>query len=562
MSNKEIAHIIKLTARLLELHGENPFRIKSFKSAVFRIERHPVPLDGLSDDELLAIPGIGKSMALKIRSVITSGTLPEMDELLGKTPAGVTDMMIVKGIGPKKTGVLWRELGIESLHELLYACNENRLVVLKGFGEKTQQRIKESVEFTLANANSFHYAFADGIASEIATGFKNDIDNGTFSFSGDYRRKCNVVDKLDVVTSLSEDRLKDKLNDDSFVEWTKHPDNTLSCKHIDGLKILFHLSDENKMVENNFSITGSEKHIQHLSDIKYIDNVLANVKSEHELYKTYGMQYIEPELREGVGEIDAAAKNNIQDLISYTNLKGALHNHSTYSDGVNTVLEMAERCKDMGYEYFGICDHSKSAFYANGMQPERVIEQIDEIDVLNKQLSPFVIFKGIESDILHDGSLDYEPEILQLFDFVVASVHSGLNMDITKATDRIIAAVNNPFTTILGHPTGRLLLARKGYPLDHKAVIDACSENGVAIELNAHPYRLDLDWKWVRYATGRGVMISINPDAHSVDGLRDMYYGVCAGRKGWLTRQHTLNCLPKDELKQYFLRKKPVKQTH
>jgi DNA polymerase (family 10) len=245
-------------------------------------------------------------------------------------------------------------------------------------------------------------------------------------------------------------------------------------------------------------------------------------------------------------------KNTLPDLITYESLKGTLHNHSTYSDGVHSLEEMAVYCKSMGYEYLGICDHSQSAFYANGLKPDRVHQQHEEIDRLNTRLAPFRIFKGIESDILTSGALDYETDLLARFDFIVASVHSVLRMDEAKATARLITAIENPYTTILGHPTGRLLLAREGYPLDVKKIIDACAANGVVIELNANPYRLDIDWRHIPYALEKGVPISINPDAHRKEGFHDMHYGVCVARKGGLSKEMTFNALDAVQLQQYF----------
>jgi len=239
-------------------------------------------------------------------------------------------------------------------------------------------------------------------------------------------------------------------------------------------------------------------------------------------------------------------------LIENSDLKGILHNHSNYSDGLHSLRQMASYCKELGYEYFGICDHSQAAFYANGLKPNRVIEQHHEIDALNQELFPFKILKGIESDILSDGSLDYTDDILTKFDFVVASIHSNLKMPIDKANARLLKAIENPFTSILGHPTGRLLLARAGYPIDHKKIIDACSEHHVAIELNAHPYRLDLDWRWIQYAVSKEVKISINPDAHQMKGFHDMHYGVCVARKGGLQASSTLNALGLNEISKYF----------
>jgi len=274
--------------------------------------------------------------------------------------------------------------------------------------------------------------------------------------------------------------------------------------------------------------------------------------TEEEAYRHAGLAYIEPELREGSFEIGLAMENKLPKLVEMQDLRGILHNHSTYSDGKNTLEEMAVYCKELGFEYLGMSDHSRSAFYASGLEANRVRDQQVEIDALNKKLAPFRIFKGIESDILPDGSLDYEDEVLASFDFIVASIHSVLNMDLQKATNRLLKAIKNPYTTMLGHPTGRLLLERKGYPIDHKTVIDACAEEGVIIEINAHPWRLDLDWRWVHYALEKNVMISINPDAHEKAGYHDMRYGLLVGRKGGLTKEMTFNALPVDAVAAHF----------
>jgi DNA polymerase (family 10) len=277
--------------------------------------------------------------------------------------------------------------------------------------------------------------------------------------------------------------------------------------------------------------------------------------SEEEIFNSFGMQFIEPELREGLNEVELAKANKIPKLLELTDLKGILHNHSTYSDGLNTLKDMAVYCKELGYEYLGMCDHSQSAFYANGLKADRVMEQQREIDELNKKLAPFKIFKGIESDILNDGSLDYPEEVLKTFDFIVASVHSNLKMTEEKATARLLKAIENPYTTILGHPTGRLLLSRPGYPIDHKRIIDACAANNVIVELNAHPYRLDIDWRWIQYCIEKGVKISVNPDAHEKGGYHDMHYGVCAARKGMLTKEMCFNAMPLIEMEAYFKKK-------
>jgi DNA polymerase (family X) len=277
---------------------------------------------------------------------------------------------------------------------------------------------------------------------------------------------------------------------------------------------------------------------------------------EEDLYKSLGLQYIEPEMREGFGEVELAREHKIPRLIDYSDLKGILHNHSTYSDGKHTLEEMALYCKELGFEYLGISDHSKTAFYANGLKEFKILEQHKEIDQLNKKLAPFRIFKGIESDILNDGELDYEDAVLASFDFIVASIHSNMKMTEEKATSRLIRAIENPYTTILGHATGRLLLKREAYPIDHKKVIDACSANNVIIEINANPRRLDMDWRWVRYAIEKGIMISINPDAHEKAGYLDMQYGVYMGRKAGLSKELTFNALSLAEIEKQFAAKK------
>jgi DNA polymerase (family 10) len=276
------------------------------------------------------------------------------------------------------------------------------------------------------------------------------------------------------------------------------------------------------------------------------------IASESAFFEKAGLPWIPEELREGYIEFDLAKAGKIPQLLEDKDLKGILHNHSTYSDGKHTLRQMAEYCKELGYEYLGISDHSRTAFYAGGLEIEKVQKQHQEIDQLNKELAPFRIFKGIESDILTDGSLDYPEEVLASFDFIVSSIHSNLGMDRKKATARLINAIMNPYTTILGHPTGRLLLRREGYPIDHKAVIDACALHNVVIEINANPWRLDLDWRWVNYAVDKGVKLSINPDAHEMGGYADMKYGVIAGRKGGLTKDMTFNAMSADEIGKYF----------
>lgn len=529
MTTEDIAKGLKLTAQLMELHSGNPFKVKSILNAAYTLDKTGVDLNGRSMEELSSMEGIGKGIAAKIIEFQEKGTTAELTELLEKTPVGVIEMMGVKGIGPKKVAMLWKELEIESVGELLYACNENRLITLKGFGEKTQEQIRKQIEFHLSNSGKVHYATIEGIANEIVAEIKKRWNTELVSLTGAIRRKLEVIDVLELVVAMSETSLPKDLSDRLPIPYK------------------IHWCNESTFVTTLFATTGTTEHLEQFGPIG--DGAF---QDEQQIYSSKGYAYLEPELREGFKELERAKKGDLPKLIELSDLKGILHNHSTYSDGLNSLEEMASYCKQLGYEYLGICDHSQSAFYANGLKPERVKEQHAEIDRLNEKLAPFKIFKGIESDILNDGSLDYSEEVLKSFDFVVASVHSNLKMDREKATQRLITAIENPFTTILGHPTGRLLLSREGYPIDHKKVIDACASNGVIMELNSHPYRLDIDWRWVQYCLDNGVRISINPDAHEKEGYHDMYYGVCVARKGFLDAANCFNAMDRQQMSAYF----------
>jgi len=537
MTTEEIAHALKLTAQLMELHEENPFKIKSIANAAYKLDKTDIDLQGKSLEELEKIEGIGKGIAAKINELLVTGNLKELTEMVAKTPIGVIEMLRIKGIGPKKVGQLWRELEIESVGELLYACNENRLVTLKGFGAKTQEAVKKQIEFFKSNIGKFHYAAVENFAIDLVNELKKKYKTEFVSLTGAMRRKCDIIEEVEVLIAHS--------GDVNFEESENNQE----------VKVKIISCTEEHFYNKLFETTATVEHLAQILNPP-LGSSAQVFSSEEEIYKACNLQYIEPELREGLKEVELAKQNKIPELIELSDLKGILHNHSTYSDGMNTLKEMAEYCKELGYEYLGICDHSQSAFYAKGLKPDRVLAQHAEIDELNKKLAPFKIFKGIESDILNDGLLDYSDEVLASFDFIVASVHSNLKMTEEKATARLLKAIENPYTTILGHPTGRLLLSRPGYPIDHRKIIDACAANGVVIELNAHPYRLDIDWRWIPYCIEKGVKISINPDAHEKSGYHDMYYGTCVARKGMLTKEMCFNALSLSEIESYFSKRK------
>ncbi|MCX2473346.1 helix-hairpin-helix domain-containing protein [Pedobacter sp. MC2016-05] len=553
MENKTIARTLRLLSQLMELHEVNPFKIKSIANAYFKVDKLPFALKDKPLDEIDKIDGIGKSLAGKIIELLQTGELKELNDIIGETPEGVVEMLSIKGIGPKKILIIWRTLGIESMGELYYACNENRLIEAKGFGLKTQEEIKNAIEFKLAANGRFLYAQVEGFANTVYAQISEwliKVDNhSSLAFAGQFRRACEIIDELEFVIGAEQvEEVQTRLETFEPLSLIAGEDCFITTTEA-GLRIKVFVVDKSDFYLEWFKLTGNTEHVEQV--LKLTGD--GPFKSEEAIYNKAGLAFIEPELREGLDEIALAKENNLPKLITDEDSKGSLHNHSTWSDGVHTLEQMAVYCKDtLNLKYLGICDHSKTAVYAKGLNEQRVFAQHLEIDELNKKLSPFKIFKGIESDILSDGSLDYSDEVLKTFDFVVASVHSNLRMDESKATARLLKAIENPYTTILGHPTGRLLLSRAGYSIDYKKVIDACAANKVVIEINANPLRLDLDWRWHRYALEKGVLLSVNPDAHRTEGFHDMRYGILVARKGGLSADKCLNAFSLEEITEYF----------
>lgn len=527
MTTEDIADGLEITAKLMELHNENPFKVKAIAAAAYKLGKTRIDLNNQTPEELAKIEGISKSLAEKIYEFTTTGISNELKELQTKTPLGVIDMLGIKGLGPKKVRQLWLELELESVTDLLYACHENRLVELKGFGEKTQNTIIQNIEFKLSNTGKFHFAYAEKIGQPIIDAIKKQTD--FVSFTGAMYRKCEVIEEIDILVG------------DESIDLDDYGSENIPVNFIQVNEAVYYRT----LVESSSTP-------EHLSGIDFQKLDIKKYNSEEEVYANLHVQFCEPEIREGLFEIEKAKHSQLPKLVEYSDLKGILHNHSTYSDGMNSLEEMAVYCKQLGYQYLGICDHSQTAIYADGLKAETVLLQQQEIEKLNQQLFPFKIFKGIESDILSNGNLDYEEDILKTFDFIVASVHANLKMDEEKANARLIKAIENPYTTILGHPTGRLLLGRPGYPIDHKKIIDACAANKVVIELNAHPYRLDIDWRWIPYCLEKGVMVSINPDAHQLKGYHDMRYGTYAARKGMLTKETCLNAMDLNQFETFL----------
>ncbi|WP_020532820.1 DNA polymerase/3'-5' exonuclease PolX [Flexithrix dorotheae] len=561
MTNKEIVKQFKLASSLLELHGANPFKIRAFGSIVFVLERMEEALEEKTLEELIALD-IKKGMAEKIIEINHLGSFAELNELVENTPAGVIEMLDIKGIGAKKIKTIWKELGIETIQELLEACKAHQISQLKGFGAKTEDLIIEQIEYIRSNAHKLRYADAEPFGIKLKELIENSGVKSKVEISGQLRRSLEVVNKIQlVVGSANIDEIKKILSGEKWMTYEELISGPFSWKgtvNENGVSVEIKFASEENFTSQLFLNSASAAHLAYLNHQGKSLRSQAELntwESEEKLYEANELQFIPSEMREGFFELEQAKNKTLPKLVELGDLKGILHNHSTYSDGKHSLEEMAKYCKELGYEYLGISDHSVSAFYANGLDEDRIVKQHAEINELNQKLAPFKIFKGIESDILNDGSLDYPEEVLKTFDFIVASIHSNLNMNMEKATERLIKAIENPYTTILGHPTGRLLLKREGYPIDHKAVIDACAKHNVAIEINANPWRLDLDWRWVKYAIDQNIMISINPDAHEKDGYHDMKYGLLVGRKAGLTKEMTLNALNLGEFENYLEKK-------
>ena len=553
MSNDEVARILEETADLLELTGGNPHRARAFSRAARSLQDLDAPAaDRLRNDTLVDVSGIGDGMADHIGDIVHGGSFALRDELLSAVPPGLLDVLQVNGLGTKRTRRLWTELDIASLDELEHAAEADRITALDGFGAKTQQNILENVRqlrryearWRLADAWTATHSFLHSLRALDA------VDRAVPT--GALRRRIETMERADVLVSTdAAPSVADWL--DTHLDDPTREDSVVTGRLDEGLPVAVHLASPDRFGTAWWRTTGSPEHRAAVAE--HADS-LTDQANEDGFYQAAGLSFVPPALREGQGEVQAAADDALPGLLTTEDLDGCLHNHSTYSDGAHTLREMAMAARDRGYSYFGICDHSQSLRIADGLSPEEVRDQRGAVDRLNDDLedgeTPFRIFHGIESDILRDGALDYEEEVLEAFDFVVGSVHTGFSMTEDEATERLVQAVENPHTRILGHPTGRLLLGREGYPIDHGRVIEACAEHNVALELNANPHRLDLDWRWVRHATNQGVLISINPDAHAISELDYVKWGVAVGRKGWLTPDQCLNAKSLDAFVQWL----------
>ena len=570
MTKEEIGAVLEAITQLLELKGENPFKIRAYQNAARAVETYSGNLETAArEGKLTEIPGIGAAIAEKITLLVLTGRLPYYEELKAEFPEGIFEMFELMGLGPKKIRAIYEKLGISTLDALEAACKDGRVAELAGFGAKTACNILASLEQRQSVAGSFLLGAVADAAETLYDDLRGHPDVSQAAIGGSYRRRKEVVHDLDfVVASPRPENVTAFFTTHPLVESVIASGSTKSSVRLKGgvqadLRVVsnaqypFALNYFTGSKEHNIALRGralqrgwtlNEYRLGPVEGGRVAPEPIPDIVQESDLYRALGLDFVPPELRENLGEIAAAEAHTLPELVELTNLRGTFHCHTTGSDGRNSLEEMAEAARELGLQYLGIADHSKSSFQAHGQSEEALLAQVEAIERLNAgyaaQGIAFRLFSGVECDILKDGALDFSDAVLSRLDYVVASVHSVFNLPEAEQTRRIVRAISNPHVTMLGHMTGRLLLTRKAYALDIPAVIEAAAQTGTIIELNANPQRLDMDWRWWPLAKEKGVRCAINPDAHSTGGFRHLWFGVAAARKGWLTRADVVNCLP------------------
>ena len=571
MTKEEIANVLERIATLLELKNENPFKIRAYTNAARAIETFGGNVSDFQDEEVVAkIPGIGKSIALKIKELAASGSLKYLEELSAQFAPGILELFSLPGLGAKKIKALYDQLGISSIEQLQKACEQGRVAELPGFGQTTQQKLCEAIDKRAAHAGSFQFGQIATEAETLRSHLAAHSDALQVDLAGSYRRRKEIVHDVDllVATKNPEAIMKFFISHPLVESIIAQGPTKSSVRLGSGVQCDLRVVSATEYPFALAYFTGNKEHnielrsralqrgwtlneyrlapvpLDSKAKKKAPVKTIPEVRDETELYRAVDLDYIPPELRENWGEFEAAEKNSLPKLIEKENLRGTFHCHTIASDGHNSIEEMAEAAQALGLEYLGIADHSRSSIQAHGIDETKLSSQITEIRKLNKNLHGFRIFAGVECDILRDGSLDLSDEILAQLDYVIVSIHSAFNLSEAEMTARVIRAIENPFVTILAHPTGRLLLKREPYQIDIPAVLDAAARTGTWIELNAAPKRLDLDWRWWPLAKQKGVKCAINPDAHRTERLEDLWFGIGIARKGWLTKDNVINCLP------------------
>lgn len=565
MTREAAAQIFERIALLMELKGENPFKIRAYRTGAEIVESHPDDLLRLAQENRLdGVKGLGEALRDKLHELATTGRLEFYEKLRAEFPAGLPELFEISGLGPKKIAVLHRELGVGSVADLRRVCENGEAARLSGFGDKTVAKILASIAFREQHASEFRIDQVYGLAMGLLDTLRALPQVARAEVCGSFRRGKETVHDLDFLAASKQPQAVIE----AFCALPQvrsviaRGDTKASVHAEDGVQCDLRVVSNAEFPFALVYFTGSKEHNvalrQRALDRGWSLNEYAftpvasgagdpppEVHEEADVHRALGLDFIEPELRENVGEFEAAEAGRLPDLVKLENLRGVFHNHTTASDGHASLREMAEAARELGLQYLGIADHSKSSFQANGLDERRLRAQMREIRELNEEFEgEFRIFAGTEVDILKDGSLDFADEVLAGLDYCVASVHNVFNLPEAEMTRRIIRAIENPYVTMLGHLTGRLLLQRPSYAVDVPAVIEAAAATGTIIELNASAWRLDMDWRWWRLAKEKGVRCSINPDAHSTRGLQDVLFGVRAARKGWLTRRDVINCLP------------------
>jgi DNA polymerase (family X) len=547
MTNNKIEALLTQLSKLMSLHNMDASKVKSIASSAFQIDRLKIELANLSAEQLNNLSGLNSGTLKKVKEILITGKLQELEDIKAMTPMGVLQLLNIRGLGPKKCNTLWQEIGITNPQELIKACKENKLIQYKGFTADTQESILQACTFYLNSEGKLLYADAEELIHHVKKELENIFGLDIVFVTGAFARQDLIIDQLEFIINRPLEFIIEPL--EAIANFTDIECNTEDVRFsYQNMVCVIYPCESDNLMEQLFFTIGPEEFIEkfttHFPDIDY--SITAQ-DTDKLIFEQAGIAYIPQYVRN--------ANSNLEMFTDYKpiqlqDIKGIIHNHSTYSDGAHSLEQMALACQQIQKEYFVISDHSQYASYAGGLDYEKILAQHAEIDVLNKKHTPFKIFKSIECDILPNGDLDYTPEILETFDLIIASVHSVLTMSQKQAMDRLEKAIANPYTSILGHPTGRLLLSREGYPIDMYAIIDLCAKHNVVIELNANPRRLDIDWAYLEYVKQKNVLISINPDAHSMQGILDIKYGVLAAQKGNIEAHQNLSSfsLPAFEL--------------
>lgn len=558
MTKDQVAASLREIGTILELNGENPFKCRAYLNAARTLETSPTDLTELvRTDRLGELPGIGDALREKITTLVNTGKLPYLEELRTTIPSGLLSLLDLPGLGPKKLRILRDQLKIESIEALTKACQDGRLASLDGFGEKTATNLLDSIQRRATYSKLHRLGTALPAAQSLLNHLRECPSVSQAEIAGSLRRGKEIVKDLDLIASSNKPKevMKAFISAPNVEKVIAHGETKSSVILIGGIPCDLRVVPPEVWPTALAHFTGSKEHNialrqraidrgLHLSEwglLKGKSKTPLKLKDEKDLHKALGLAFIPPELREDSGEIAAAEKDELPDLLTRDQIRGCLHNHTLASDGQDTLAAMAQAATELGLEWLGIADHSKSSFQANGLDVKRLEKQIEEIQSLNLKKTKCTLLSGTECDILKGGKLDFPDSLLKELDYVVASVHSGFTSDEKEMTDRILRAIENPHVTCLGHLTGRLLLEREAYPVNIPKILDAAAANGTWIELNANPWRLDLDWRWWHKARDLGILCCINPDAHKTSHLRFLDFGVTLARKGWLRAQDVVN---------------------